>query len=92
MAGKVKSGGGARASPRHSEEDPKGLKAQEGIEWLAGLNHLQVTTDRCSDERPVGGAAGTGTGGATWREVKVANDKREQLGDEASWLGSEENP
>jgi hypothetical protein len=30
--GKVKSGGGARAQPRHSEKSPRELKAQEGIE------------------------------------------------------------
>jgi hypothetical protein len=41
-----------RASPRCSETSPQELKAQEGIEWLAGLTRLSVTTDRCSDQSP----------------------------------------
>jgi hypothetical protein len=43
------SGGGVKALPRYSEESPKELKAQEGIERLAGLNHLLAATDCCSD-------------------------------------------
>jgi len=46
---KVMSGGGVKAFPRYSEKSPQELKAQEGIEWLAGLNHLLTATDRCSD-------------------------------------------
>jgi hypothetical protein len=43
------SGGGVRASPRYPEKDPQELKAQEGIEWLAGLNPLLAATDRYLD-------------------------------------------
>jgi hypothetical protein len=86
------SGGGAKASPRHPEKNPQELKAQEGIEQSAGLNRLLTATDRCSDQRPGGEAGGTGSGGATRREVKPANDKRARLVDEASRLGSGENP
>jgi hypothetical protein len=32
------SGGGVKAPSRCPEKSPKELKAQEGIEWLAGLN------------------------------------------------------
>jgi hypothetical protein len=86
------SGGGVKASPRYLEKSPRELKAQEGIEWLAGLNRLLAATDRYLDQNPVGGASGTGIGGATLREVTLANDMRERLVDEASRLGSGENP
>jgi hypothetical protein len=49
FAGKVISGEGVKASSRCSDKSPKELKAQEGIEWLAGLNRLLAVTDRCSD-------------------------------------------
>jgi len=68
------------------------LKAQEGIEWTAGLNRLPDTTDRCPDERPGGESSGTGSGGATRREEKLGNGKRARLVDETSRLGSGENP
>ena len=61
------SGGGVKASPRHPEKSPQELKAQEGIEWLAGLTHLLAATDRCSDQSPEVGAGGSGPGGATRR-------------------------
>jgi hypothetical protein len=48
-AGKVMSGGGVKAFPRCSEKNPQELKAQEGIERLAGLNNLSAATDRCLD-------------------------------------------
>jgi hypothetical protein len=51
------SGGGVKASPRYLEKSPKELKAQEGIEWLAGLNRLLATTDRYLDQIPVGEAS-----------------------------------
>jgi len=86
------SGGDVKASPRQPEKSPQELKAQEGIEWLAGLNRLLAATDRCSDQRPGGEASGTGSGGATRREEKLGNDMRARLIDEASRLGSEENP
>jgi hypothetical protein len=86
------SGGGVMASPRCPEKNPQGLKAQEGIEWLAGLNPLLAATDRCPDQRPEGGAEQSGTGEATRRKENFANDMRAQLVDEASWLGSGENP
>jgi hypothetical protein len=88
----VTSGGGVKASPRQSEISPQELKAQEGIEWKAGLNRLSSATDRCSDQSPEGEASGTGSGGATRREENLANDMRVRLVDEASWLGSGENP
>jgi hypothetical protein len=86
------SGGDVKASPRHPEKRPQELKAQEGIEWLAGLIRLQATTDRCSDQRPEGEASGAGSGGATRREAMLGNDTRARLVDEASRLGSGKNP
>jgi hypothetical protein len=89
---KVMSGGGVKAPPRQSEKSPKELKAQEGIEWLAGLNPLSAKTDRCSDGRPEGDVSGSGSGEATRREERLTNDMRARLADEASRLGSGENP
>ena len=86
------SGGGVKASPRQPEKSPRELKAQEGIEWLAGLIRLPATTDRCSDQRPEGEAGGTGNGGATHREEKPVNDKRARPADEAGRLSSGKNP
>jgi len=86
------SGGDVKASPRCLDKIPKELKAQEGIEWLAGLNRLRAATDRCSDQHPVGGAAQSGASWATHRQETVANGMRGRLVDEASWLGSGENP
>jgi CO/xanthine dehydrogenase Mo-binding subunit len=43
--GKVGSGGGAKASPGDSGENPQGLKTQEGIGLLAELIALSVVTD-----------------------------------------------
>jgi hypothetical protein len=86
------SGGGVKASPRQPEKSPQELKAQEGIEWSEGLNRLSAATDRCSDQSPEGEASGIGNGGATRREKKLGNDMRVLLVDEASRLGSEENP
>jgi len=70
------SGGGVRTSPRHSDESPRGVKAQEGIEPQGRLNPSLAATDRCSDESPEGEVSGTGSGGATYREAKLANDRR----------------
>jgi len=81
-----------KAIPRCPEKSPKELKAQEGIEWLAGLNPLLAATDRCPDQRPEGGVRGSGTGGATRREENLANGKRARRVDEASRLGSGETP
>jgi hypothetical protein len=86
------SGGDVMASPRCPDVYPKGLKAQEGIECSAGLNHLLAATDRCSDQRPVGDAVGAGTRKATSWQANSANDMRARLADEASRLGSGENP
>jgi hypothetical protein len=90
--GEGMSGGGVKASPRQPEKSPQELKAQEGIEWSAGLNRKSAATDRCSDQRPEGEARGTGSGGATRREEKLANGRRARLVDEASRLGSGESP
>jgi hypothetical protein len=81
-----------KASPRQPEKSPQELKAQEGIEWLEGLNRLLAATDRCPDQRPGGEASGAGSGGATRREVKLVNGMRARLVDEASRLGSGETP
>jgi hypothetical protein len=81
-----------KASPRYLEKTPRELKAQEGLEWSAGLNHLLVATDRCLDQHPVGDAAGSGTGWATGREENFANVLRVRLIDEVGRLGSGENP
>jgi hypothetical protein len=89
---KAMSGGDVKASPRQSEKSPQELKAQEGIERWGGLNHLPPATDRCPEKRPEGGPRGSGSGGATRREEKLGNDKRARLADEASRLGSGENP
>ena len=35
-------------------EKPEGVKTQEGIEWLAGLNSLVVATNRCTEQSPEG--------------------------------------
>jgi hypothetical protein len=35
---KIKSGGGVKASPRESEEDPRELKTHEGIEHQWSIN------------------------------------------------------
>jgi hypothetical protein len=86
------SGGDVKASPRQPEKSPQELKAQEGIEWLAGLNRLLAATDRCSEQRPEGEASESGSGGATRREEKLGNDMRARLVDETSRLGSGENP
>jgi hypothetical protein len=86
------SGGGVTALPRQPETSPKELKAQEGIERKAGLNRLQAATDRCSDQSLEVEAGGTGSGGATHREEKLANAMRARLIDEVSRLGSGENP
>ena len=86
------SGGDVKASPRQSEKSPRELKTREGIEWLAGLNRLQATTDRCSEQSPGGDASGTGNGGATRREEKLGNGMRARLIDEVSRLGSGEIP
>jgi hypothetical protein len=86
------SGGGVKALPRQPEASPKELKAQEGIERKAGLNRLSVATDRCPDQGPVVEVGGTGSGGATRREENLANFMRARLVDEASRLGSGENP
>jgi hypothetical protein len=86
------SGGGVKASPRHPEKSPQELKTREGIERTAGLNRLLAATDRCSDRSPEGEPCGSGSGGATRREEKLGNDMRARLADEASRLGSGENP
>ena len=49
LAVEVMSGGDVKASSRCTEKSPQELKAQEGIEWLAGLNPLLAATDRCFD-------------------------------------------
>jgi len=89
---KVKSGGIVKAIPRWPEKSPKELKAQEGIEWLAGLNPLLAATDRCPDQRPEGEVSGSGTGGATRQQEKLVNDTRARYADEADRLGSGKTP
>jgi hypothetical protein len=86
------SGGGVKASPRQPEKSPRELKTREGIEWSGGLNRRPAATDRCSDQRPEGELSGAGSGEATRREVKLGNDMRARLVDEASRLGSGEIP
>jgi len=81
-----------KASPRCPETSPQELKAQEGIEWLAGLNPLLAATDRCPDQRPEGEVSGSGTGGATRRQENLSNDKRAWHVDEAGRLGSGKTP
>jgi hypothetical protein len=41
------SGEGVKASSRCLKGIPRGLKTQEGIEQLAGLNTPSAVTDRC---------------------------------------------
>jgi hypothetical protein len=86
------SGEDVRASSRYPEENPQELKAQEGIELLAGLNPLLAATDCCPDQTPEGRARCSGTGGFARREEIFANGKRGRLVDEASRLGSGETP
>jgi hypothetical protein len=92
LAVEVMSGGDVKASPRHPEKRPQELKAQEGIEWLAGLTPLLAATDRCSDQSPEAEVGRAGTGGATRQEVKLGNGKRAWLIDEVRRLSSEETP
>jgi hypothetical protein len=92
LAAEVMSGGDVKASPRQPEKRPQELKAQEGIEWLAGLNPLLAATDRCSDQSPEGGASRAGTGGATHQEAKLGNDRRVRPIDEVGRPGSGETP
>jgi hypothetical protein len=49
VAEKVESGGGVKASLGCSDENPQGLKTQEGIGLLAGIIPLLVVTDCCLD-------------------------------------------
>jgi hypothetical protein len=86
------SGGDVKASPRQPEKSPRELKAQEGIEWWGGLIRLPTATNRCPDQRPEDDASESGSGGATRREEKLGNGRRARLVDEASRLGSGENP
>ena len=81
-----------KALPRCLDKALQELKAQEGIEWLVGLNRLLATTDCCPDQRPEGEAGLSGTGGATHWEETSANGMRARLVDEARRLGSWENP
>ena len=81
-----------KALPRCSNKTLQELKAQEGIEWLAGLNRLPAATDCCSDQSPEGDAGLSGTSEATRWEETSANDMRARLVDEASRLGSRQNP
>jgi len=81
-----------KASPRYLEKSPRELKAQEGIEWPAGLNRLLATTGRCSDQYPEDDVGGSGTSGATCWEEKLVNGMRVRLIDEVSRLGSGQSP
>jgi hypothetical protein len=92
VAVKVMSGGDVKASPRCSNKSLRELKAQEGIEWLAGLNRLSATTDCCSDQRLEDDAGESGISGATRWEETFVNVMKARLVDEASRLGSRENP
>jgi len=67
-------------APKVFEENPAGVKTEEGIEWSAGLNRLLVTTDRYLDQTPEDKTAGSGQlGQPGWRkESPIAR------GDEAS--------
>jgi hypothetical protein len=56
-----------KASPRCSEKSPRELKAQEGIERWAVLNHLSIATDRYLDQSPEGKVRRSGAVEATWR-------------------------
>jgi hypothetical protein len=49
-----------KASPGCSDENPQGLKTQEGIGLLAGLNSLPVVTDCCPAQGLEGAAARAG--------------------------------
>jgi len=86
------SGGDTKVSPRCSEKSPRELKAQEGIERWAGLNLLSIATDRYLDQSPGGKVGGSGAGEATRRQESFTNGMRARLVDEASRLGSGENP
>ena len=43
------SGGDVKASPRCAGQDPRGLKAQEGIEVLVDVKPPSASTDRRSE-------------------------------------------
>jgi hypothetical protein len=49
-----------KASPFDWDENPRGLKTQEGIGLLAELIPLQVVTDCCPAQGPEGAAARAG--------------------------------
>jgi hypothetical protein len=90
LAGKVKSGGAARAAPRCPETDPQGLKTKEGIEASGGLITRSGTSDRSPEENPEGEAVGSGVVGATRRQEKAGNDRRGRVADEATQAGRRE--
>lgn len=52
-----------KAVPRWLKEVPQELKTREGIESLAGLTPLFVTTDRCPDQTPEDEASQSGQSG-----------------------------
>jgi len=90
LAGKVKSGGAAKADPRCTERDPRELKTKEGIEASGGLNTRSVASDRCPEENPEGEAVGSGVVEATRRQEMTGNDRRGRVADEATQAGQRE--
>jgi hypothetical protein len=59
------SGEGVKTLSRCLKGIPRGLKTQEGIEQLAGLNTPSAVTDRYLDQHPGGATSVLGDEGAT---------------------------
>jgi hypothetical protein len=49
---KVKGGEKVKAFSRRLKKNPKGVKTQEGIEYVAELNTLKYATGRYPDKKP----------------------------------------
>jgi hypothetical protein len=64
------------ASPGSSDENPQGLKTQEGIGLLAGLIPLLVVTDCCLGQSLEGAAARAGV--MSFGEWQAKADKRQE--------------
>jgi len=82
-----------KAFPRCTGQNPKDLKAQEGIGALVDVKHPLGSTDRHSDQNSGGQASGPGVGGATQLQRGESQKvMRERAGDESGRLGAGENP
>jgi hypothetical protein len=73
-------------------QNPRRLKTQEGIEWLAGLIHLLVATDRRPDERLEVEGLAVGALEDSRAQAASANGMKVRASDELGWLVVGESP